>query len=243
MEQSKIGQFMKEMRTEKGLTQAVLAEQLHVSDKTVSKWENGKSMPEPSLMMTLCEILEISVSELLNGQRITPDEYHVKTEETMMKLVKETEQNKKNKYQGLVGGLLLFVILIITAKMITPGSDWLIIYIDVIDLAILLAIDVVILLASGYRKDFMNVFHITQLSKTEIMRCIDSLELLRKGTLFGSLFIFILSIISFLRTLTDPVTLGPKLSMAILGLLYAFMINLLLLIPIYRLKLRQYIEE
>lgn len=235
MEQSRIGQFMKETRTEKGLTQAALAEQLNVSDKTISKWENGKSMPEPALMLPLCEILTISVSELLTGQRITPGEYHAKTEETMMNLVKETERNKNKRYQGLIGSIALLIVLILSAKAIIP-NDWFMIFINLLDLLIISVIDIAVLLACGHGKDFLNAFHINRLTKEELLRCKDALELLQKSTLYGGLFIFVVALISVLRAMDDPASLGPHISLALLGLLYAFILNLILLIPIYRLR-------
>ena len=64
MDQQKIRQFIAEMRKEQGLTQRELAEKLLITDKTVSKWECGKGMPDVSLMMPLCQILQISVNEL-----------------------------------------------------------------------------------------------------------------------------------------------------------------------------------
>lgn len=236
MEQLRIGQFMKELRTEKGMTQAVLAEQLNVSDKTVSKWENGKSMPEPALMLPLCEIFSISVSELLNGQRIAPEEYHSKTEETMMKLVKEKENSKKKQYNGLIGVIVLMIIFILSAKVILPQADWIGIFVDIIDILIMLAIDAAVLLFSGYGRDFLNVFYSDNLEKEDVLRSINALELVGKATIYGSLFIFVLALISVLRLMSDPSLLGPQLSMALLGLFYAFIFNLMLLIPIYRLK-------
>ena len=70
MDQVKIGRFVAECRKGKGLTQAKLAEMLGITDRAVSKWETGKSMPDASLMLPLCEILGISVNELLSGERI-----------------------------------------------------------------------------------------------------------------------------------------------------------------------------
>ena len=70
MDQIKTGKFIAERRRAKHLTQRELAEKLLVSDKTVSKWETGKGLPEVSLMMPLCEILGINVNELLSGELI-----------------------------------------------------------------------------------------------------------------------------------------------------------------------------
>lgn len=73
MDENKIGQFIAELRKEKNMTQKDLAEQLHITDKAVSKWERGLSCPDISLLSPLAEILGVTTGELLNGQKHTPD--------------------------------------------------------------------------------------------------------------------------------------------------------------------------
>ncbi|MBP5579292.1 MAG: helix-turn-helix transcriptional regulator [Ruminococcus sp.] len=93
MDQVKIGKFISQMRKEKGLTQKQLAEELLISDKTVSKWETGKGMPEVSLMLPLCEKLGINVNELLTGERIPDEDYKKKAEENIMDIMREKEES------------------------------------------------------------------------------------------------------------------------------------------------------
>ena len=95
MDQVKIGKFISQMRKEKGLTQKQLAEELLISDKTVSKWETGKGMPELSLMLPLCEKLGINVNELLTGERIPEEDYKKKAEENIMNIMREKEESVK----------------------------------------------------------------------------------------------------------------------------------------------------
>ena len=73
MDQEKIGRFIASCRKEQGMTQAVLAEKLGITDRAVSKWENGRSMPDLSIMQELCALLEIDVNELLSGERMRMD--------------------------------------------------------------------------------------------------------------------------------------------------------------------------
>jgi transcriptional regulator with XRE-family HTH domain/DNA-directed RNA polymerase subunit RPC12/RpoP len=94
MDQLKIGKFIAQMRKEKGLTQCEVAEKLLISNKTVSKWECGNGLPEVSLMMPLCELLGISVNELLSAKRLTPSEYQKSAEANIMKLIKEKEETR-----------------------------------------------------------------------------------------------------------------------------------------------------
>ena len=68
MNQNRIGEFIQRSRKEKGWTQKELAEQIGVSDKTISKWENGNSVPDTGILTSLCEVLEISVNELISGE-------------------------------------------------------------------------------------------------------------------------------------------------------------------------------
>ena len=95
MNQIITGQFIKECRKEKGLTQEQLAEKLSVSPKTVSKWECGNGMPDVSLMLPLCNELGISVNELLSGCRIDGSDYQQKAEENLLAALKERNENKK----------------------------------------------------------------------------------------------------------------------------------------------------
>lgn len=85
MNQVKIGLFIAKCRKSKNLTQSQLAEKLNLTDRAVSKWERGKSMPDYSIMLDLCNILDITVDELLNGEHLI-DDHH---EETVINLVQE----------------------------------------------------------------------------------------------------------------------------------------------------------
>ena len=100
MNQIKTGKFIAETRKAQGLTQKQLADILEISDKTISKWECGKGLPEVSLMLPLCSALNITVNDLLSGERVSKIEYINKAEENMMNLIKENEENKKRMALG-----------------------------------------------------------------------------------------------------------------------------------------------
>lgn len=93
MDQIKTGKFIAEMRKEQHLTQKQLAEKIGISDKAVSKWECGKSMPDNAILLNLCEVLNINVNELLSGERLSKDDYHGKAEENMVNLIKKNQNN------------------------------------------------------------------------------------------------------------------------------------------------------
>ncbi len=95
MDQVKIGKFISDERKAKGYTQKHLSEVLGISDKTISKWECGNGFPEASLLLPLCNELEITVNELLTGERISQQNYKKKAEENMVNMIREKEENKQ----------------------------------------------------------------------------------------------------------------------------------------------------
>ena len=95
MDQVKIGKFLSDERKAKGYTQKQLSELLGISDKTISKWECGNGFPEASLLLPLCNELEITVNELLTVERISQQNYKKKAEENMVNMIREKEENKQ----------------------------------------------------------------------------------------------------------------------------------------------------
>ena len=95
MDQIKIGKFIAECRKNKNLTQMQLAEKLDITDRAVSKWENGKTMPDSGIMLELCSELGITVNELLSGERINMENKNEKQEELILNLAREVEEKNK----------------------------------------------------------------------------------------------------------------------------------------------------
>ena len=95
MDTEKMGRFIAERRKDKHMTQKDFARMLNITDKAVSKWERGNGFPEISLLLPLCNELDLSVNELLTGERISETEYREKAEENMVNLVKEAQESKK----------------------------------------------------------------------------------------------------------------------------------------------------
>ena len=128
MDQIKIGAFIAERRKAKGLTQLQLAERLGITDRAVSKWENGRSLPDSGIMLELCEILGISVNELLCGEVIIMEKYDENIEKTMLELVKQKEETDKRLLSaeiviGVSASLVLFITIFIAA--FADIADWL----------------------------------------------------------------------------------------------------------------------
>jgi DNA-binding protein len=95
MDQIKIGKFIASCRKEEGMTQAELAEKLGISDRAVSKWETGKSMPDSGIMLELCGFLKINVNELLSGERIMAELYSKQLEENLLAMRREVEERDR----------------------------------------------------------------------------------------------------------------------------------------------------
>ena len=96
MDYQKIGNFIKELRTEKGLTQKELADELGISNKTISKWETGNGLPDIISLQPLCDKFDISINDLLSGERLQPSEYTDRAEENIMNLLQVNEKNRRH---------------------------------------------------------------------------------------------------------------------------------------------------
>lgn len=95
MNQVKIGKFIAECRKKNNLTQMQLAEKLNITDRAISKWENGKAMPDSGVMLDLCNELKISVNELLSGEMIDMNNYNEIAEKTLLEMAKKEERQNK----------------------------------------------------------------------------------------------------------------------------------------------------
>ena len=125
MNQTSIGDFIQISRKNKGLTQKQLAEQINVSDKTISKWENGNSVPDTEILLSLCSALDISINELLSGEKLPPEDYSKKAEVNIMNLLQENQENRKaSKWQYIVGGILIIASLILCTQTLQSRLRW-----------------------------------------------------------------------------------------------------------------------
>ena len=122
MDQLKIGKFIAERRKAEDLTQMQLAEKLCVTDRAVSKWETGKSLPDSSIMLKLCEILKISVTELLMGEKNLMENNNKSLEEMALEVVKQKEKSDRTLLAlewviGILSCIVLIVPIIIAATI------------------------------------------------------------------------------------------------------------------------------
>ena len=115
MDQLKIGRFIAECRKKANLTQIQLAEKLGITDKAVSKWERGVAMPDTSIMLELCDILSISVNELLSGEKISMENNNQKNEQLLLDMAKELEKKNKAVWSSM------WIIMIISITVLIAG--------------------------------------------------------------------------------------------------------------------------
>ena len=126
MDQMKIGRFIAQSRKKVKLTQIQLAEKLGITDKAISKWETGKSMPDTAVMLQLCDILEISVNELLSGEKISMENTNQKNEQLLLDMSKELERKNKTVWVSMwvimiISMTALFAGILIAAFLIPEG--------------------------------------------------------------------------------------------------------------------------
>ncbi len=128
MDPIKIGRFIAERRRQKGLTQMQLAEVLGITDRAVSKWENGRAMPDSSLMLDLCDTLGITVNDLLHGEVISMDNYEKETEQQLLDMAKELEKKNKTIWISMWAIMIVSMIAlfagITTAALLMPEGTW-----------------------------------------------------------------------------------------------------------------------
>ena len=128
MDQVKIGKFIAECRKKANLTQMQLAEKLNITDRAVSKWETGKAMPDTSIMLELCDVLGISVNDLLCGEVVSMENYNKKLESNLLEMAKQKEAADKRLlaleiFIGVLVSVLLFAMIMLAAFV--EMADWL----------------------------------------------------------------------------------------------------------------------
>lgn len=186
MNQIKIGAFIAERRKLKKLTQAQLAEKLNITDRAVSKWENGRSLPDSSIMLELCEILEITVNDLLCGE-VVMEKYDKRLEDNLLEMVKEKERADKRllRLEIVIGFVCIGVMLgLCLFAAYAPMADWLrivLIVVGVIPVFVLTPFMIRIEQTAGYYEckecghryipKYGSVFVAMHAGRTRYMKC------------------------------------------------------------------------
>ena len=127
MDQTKIGTFISKKRKERNLTQEKLAEKLGITDRAVSKWETGKSLPDASIMLDLCRILGITVNDLLSGEELSMERINERTEKNLIEMVRQKEAADRRLLKTeivIVALSMLFLASMIVIAALIPMENW-----------------------------------------------------------------------------------------------------------------------
>ena len=128
MDQIKIGRFIAECRKNADLTQMQLGERLNITDRAVSKWETGRALPDASLMLQLCDILGISVSELLKGEKIGMENNEQRNEQLLLEMAEQLEQKNKTIWRSMWVLMIVSIIgllgCLLVAGLLIPEGPW-----------------------------------------------------------------------------------------------------------------------
>ena len=128
MDQKKIGSFLKELRKEKDITQEQLAEKINVSGRTVSRWETGSNMPDISLLAELAEFYDVSIPEIIDGERKS-EQMNEELKETVIKVTDYTETNnarllKRVRIIGITGVITILIAMVMDAGGLAVSPFW-----------------------------------------------------------------------------------------------------------------------
>ena len=127
MNQEKIGRFIAECRKKENLTQMQLAEKLNITDRAVSKWENGRAMPDTTIMLELCAILKINVNDLLSGEVVTMENYNSELEKNLMEAIRQKEEGDKRllRLEIVIGSISIITLLaLLGIAVFIPMMDY-----------------------------------------------------------------------------------------------------------------------
>lgn len=241
LDQKRTGQFITDLRKEKGLTQRQLAEEIGVSDKAISRWETGRGMPDTSIMPDLCLALGINVNELLSGERLSQEAYSGKAENNMVELMKDSENLKRENRRSAIGnivGMLILLLFTLCIVILSGGSKGVLRLLDLPSLLVVLGIQWIALAVSGQFPDFFRSFRLVfggshgigENAEELTRRSEYALSFGIKVLLLGSLLFSMLSLLFMLGSLTDPAQIGPRVAASLLTLVYGSFLALILLV-------------
>ena len=187
MDVIKIGKFISLKRKEKGITQSELAEKLCISDRAISKWENGICLPDASNMLVLCEILDITINDLFSGEVVDMKENEKKLEENLLEMARIKEQRDKELltleiFIGIIISIIMFACIFVASFV--DMKDWLrvaLIIIGIIPFAIGISYAIRIEQIAGYYEcpncnhkyipTYKSVLFAMHVNRTRYMKC------------------------------------------------------------------------
>jgi transcriptional regulator with XRE-family HTH domain len=241
MEQEKIGGFIASLRKEQGLTQKSLAEKINVTDKAVSKWENGRCLPDNSVMQPLCDVLGITVNELLSGERLDSDDYSKKAEENIMTLITENNRGKTRGKRDFLLSLIAVVVLVAYLVLsLAFCTDLRVAYfIDFFSFNAVVVIMLLLIVLAGRIRSFLDIF-VCSFKKCDdadrIAAAVETADFSIKAVLLAGGIFSVVGFVNLMLALDTLETIGPNLAIVVLSWFYAIVISMVLLVLRERLK-------
>lgn len=187
MDQIKIGKFITSKRKEKNITQSELAEKLNITDRAISKWENGICLPDASNMLDLCKILDITISDLFSGEVVDMKDNQKRLEENLLEMTRLKEHRDRELlsmeiFIGFLVSIILFACILVASFV--DMQNWLritLIIAGIIPFAIGICYAIRIEQIAGYYEcdkchykyvpTYKNVFFANHINRTRKMRC------------------------------------------------------------------------
>lgn len=243
----KTGNFIASKRKQQGMTQKQLAERLSISDKTVSKWETGRSAPDNSILLDLCEVLGISVNELLSGEEISEEVYVRRAEENFVEMIKEEEKRGAGERFTRAGIIVEFLLLLFIIYMalfgFTDGYRNMRWFLDWGSFGFITGVTVLVLLIAGMLPDFVRAFPLgfgkqEKGGKEEVQMALTAVKTVLLTLPISGVLVFVTGFILFSDSQADGGELLHNMGAAMLAFLYSILMDLLLLPVAVRLRRR-----
>lgn len=247
MDQIKIGDFIAQKRKEQELTQLQFAELVGVSNKTVSKWETGLRMPDVAILQNVCDVLKITVNELLAGEEFSEyseKEYMKKAEDNVIGLMQEVNEIKETKWSGLLG-ILCSIPIMVCAMILTMvhvvGEGNIVYFLNIPTIFYMAVLFLFILGVTGafpkYIAGYKCLFNIRKYNENEMNKIICTLEYVRKLIWVIGLFIVMANVMAISLNYTHLEVIGPFLASAVAAPFYTIIIEFIHSFVLYKCRL------
>lgn len=243
LNQEKTGKYIAEKRKQLGMTQKQLAEQIGLTDKAVSKWERGKSIPDSAVMEDLCGILRISVNEFLSGEDIQKEAYSDEAEKNMRILINKSNVQKRNTrivVVSMASGFVFMLLGLYAAFLNIHGLKGIARFIDMPSLLFLLGIVLAILTLSGAVADFLRAFPICfgkgKADNGQLQKSAGAVKMALILNILAGIFIFIGQAILTLPAMPETGNILQVFSVLLLAIWYSVFLDMLLMPVLCRLQ-------
>ena len=242
LNQEKTGKYIAEKRKQLGMTQKELAEQVGITDKAVSKWERGKSIPDSAIMEELCGALHISMNEFFSGEDIPEEDYSDRAEENIRELIEQGDVQKKHSRIVIISLTFGFISILFglrAASIYTHGLNSIIYFIDIPSLLLFLGIVSIVFVLSDAMADYIRAFSIcfgkNQAGKDQIRKSVRTVKMAFVLNILSGICTSVGNLILMLPASQEEDMLNV-LSVALVGIWYGVVLDLLLIPVLCRIQ-------